>query len=314
MNKLAKFEITDDWILSNRGKKNLVDPYRPYHLLVEEERSANGTTESVATIFLTNRACPFRCLMCDLWKNTTDKTVPVGAIPQQIEWALSQLPPANHLKLYNSGNFFDVKAIPEADYEPIAKLVSGFKSVTVESHPKLLGNRVLKFQKLLKPKLEVALGLETVHPDVLIKLNKRMNLDEFTSAITFLSDHNISSRAFILLKPPFLNETEGVEWAKKSIDFAFATGVECVVVIPTRAGNGALDLLAKEGLYSSPTIYSLEEVLDYGVEMGKGRVFADLWDIQKFSTCSHCLESRINRIHQINLTQISSDPVRCNWC
>ena len=107
MNKKLSFEINDSWILCKRGKKNKVDPFKPYAYFVEKERTASGLIENTATIFLTNSECPFRCLMCDLWKNTTDKPVPVGAIPKQIEWTLNKLPQAKHLKLYNSGNFFD---------------------------------------------------------------------------------------------------------------------------------------------------------------------------------------------------------------
>ena len=46
---------------------------------------------------------------------------------------------AKHLKLYNSGSFFDGRAIPEEDYPRIASLVSHFETVIVESHPKLIG-------------------------------------------------------------------------------------------------------------------------------------------------------------------------------
>ena len=77
----------------------------------------SGKIEDTAIIFLTNRECPYHCLMCDLWKNTTDFSVPAGSIPQQIEWALNQMAPARHLKLYNSGSFFDERAIPSEDYE-----------------------------------------------------------------------------------------------------------------------------------------------------------------------------------------------------
>ena len=62
-----------------------VDPRRPYAFLCERERTAGGEIEEVATIFLTNRECPWRCLMCDLWRNTTNETVPAGAIAEQIE-------------------------------------------------------------------------------------------------------------------------------------------------------------------------------------------------------------------------------------
>ena len=29
-------------------------------------------------------------------------------------------------------------------------------------------------------------------------------------------------RAFILVRPPFLTDAEGLEWAKRSLDFAFS--------------------------------------------------------------------------------------------
>src|SRR5579862_5481994 len=127
MNELPTFD--DARILSLRGDKQPVDPWRPHACFVEPERTAAGTIEDVATIFLTNRECPFRCLMCDLWKYTTDERVPDGAIPAQIAWALRQLPPARHVKLYNAGNFFDAQAIPPSDRPAIAQLVAGFQTV-----------------------------------------------------------------------------------------------------------------------------------------------------------------------------------------
>ncbi|MCA9072398.1 MAG: hypothetical protein KDA84_25915, partial [Planctomycetaceae bacterium] len=69
---------TDREIVEARPAKNLVDPNRPYAFLVEPEMAASGQVVDVATVFLTNRECPFRCLMCDLWKNTTDESVPPG--------------------------------------------------------------------------------------------------------------------------------------------------------------------------------------------------------------------------------------------
>ncbi len=48
----------------------------------------------------------------DLWKNTLEQTVPPRAIPAQIEYALGRLPPARDIKLYNSGSFYNPRAIP----------------------------------------------------------------------------------------------------------------------------------------------------------------------------------------------------------
>jgi len=304
--------INSKWIISKRGIKNKVDLQKPYAWLVEKERTASGKIKDIGIIFLTNKECPFHCLMCDLWKNTTDKTVPIGAIPNQIKWALKQMPKVKHLKLYNNGSFFDKKAIPEEDYEEIATLLSSFETIIVESHPKFINERCLQFNDLLNAKLEVAIGLETVHPELIKKLNKQMTLKDFKNSVKFLSENDINSRAFILLKPPFLSETEGVFWAKKSIDFAFKTGIECCTIIPVRAGNGTMDFLLKKGEFSLPTIQSLEAVLEYGVQLKAGRMFADIWDLQLFSNCDKCLQQRINRVTNINLNQKITEQIKCS--
>ncbi|MCH8219281.1 MAG: radical SAM protein, partial [Planctomycetes bacterium] len=99
--------LTTAAIMAARGDKHPVPVDRPYAFFVEPEHAAQGGVVEVATLFLTNSECPFRCLMCDLWRNTLDGPTPTGVIPQQIRFALTRLPPATHLKLYNSGNFFD---------------------------------------------------------------------------------------------------------------------------------------------------------------------------------------------------------------
>jgi radical SAM enzyme (TIGR01210 family) len=312
MNKKVEASINNKWIVSTRGKKNHIDPQKPYSWLVEKERTRSGKIEDTGTIFLSNLECPFRCLMCDLWKNTTNKSVRKGDIPNQIEWALKQMPEVKHLKLYNSGNFFDKKAIPEEDYSQIASLLSDFETVIVESHPKFINKKCLLFKEMLKPELEVAIGLETVHLDVLQKLNKQMTLNDFSKAVRFLAKNGIRSRAFILLKPPFLSESEGIFWANKSIDYAFEVGVQCCTVIPVRAGNGAMDILMDNGNFSLPKLNSLEAVLDYGIGLSSGRVFADVWDLELFSDCEKCFDERQRRLMTMNLNQKNVDQVACN--
>jgi len=304
----------DKWILSHRGTKNKVDPFKPYAWLVEKERQISGEIEDTGTTFLTNMECPFHCLMCDLWKNTTNRPVLVGAIPAQIEWALEQMPQVRHLKLYNSGSFFDDRAIPVADYPKIASLLKDFETVIVESHPKFIDDSCLQFRDMLKAELQIAIGLETVHPEILRKLNKHVTLDDFRDSVRFLTRNGIRTRAFILLRPPYLSESEGIFWAQKSIDFAFGVGVECCIVIPVRAGNGAMEELMKNGDFHLPEISSLETVLEYGIGLKAGRVFADTWDLSLFSSCSKCLEQRIGRINTMNLNQeiVFGDKCSCD--
>ncbi|MFK7843698.1 MAG: radical SAM protein [Rhodothermales bacterium] len=307
-------KLTDSDILQARGGKNNVDPRRPYAFINEPEHAAAGVIENVATLFLTNRECPFRCLMCDLWQNTTDESVAVGDIPEQIAFALKQLPPAQQIKLYNSGNFFDRKAIPRADWPAIAELVAPFNRVIVENHPKLCNSDCVSFRDMIPGKLEVAMGLETVHPTVLPRLNKRMTLDDFERATTFLLSHDIDVRAFILLRPPYLSEEEGIEWAIKSIEFAFQIGVQCCAVIPTRPGNGAIEQLEAKGQFSMPAISSIEHVLATGLSMQKGRVFMDTWDLERFYDCKTCGPGRQERLHEMNLSQQITPAISCTHC
>ena len=244
--------IDDRWVVAQRGPRHPVDPRRPYAWLVEPECTAQGVIEDVATVFITNRECPFRCVMCDLWQNTTTERVPDGAVSEQIEWVLARLSTAQHIKLYNAGNFFDGQAIPRGEWPRIADLVGDFHSVIVECHPRLVNDTCAEFADLLRPHLDVAVGLETMDPTVLPRLNKRMTLDDFERATALLLGRDIGVRAFILLRAPFQSEQQGVEWAIRSIEYAFAGGVECCTVIPTRPGNGALERLQAQDTTRRP--------------------------------------------------------------
>ena len=286
---------------------------RPYLWLHEQEVQKDGALKKVNTIFLTNRECPFKCTMCDLWRHTLDAPTPVGAIPEQIRFALEKLPDSEVVKLYNSGNFFDGKAIPRNDYLEIAGLLSGFEHVIVENHPKLIGDFIPGFRDMLSGSLEVAMGLESIHPEVMPKLNKQISRENYRKASEFLVENGINVRAFVLLNPPFLtDERENIEWCLKTVEFAFDCGASACSIIPTRDGNGIMEKLREEGEYVPPTLSALEEVFDRAMKLNRGRVFVDLWDLQKFSDCDTCFEARKERLKMMNFEQKISERVQCN--
>ena len=147
------------------------------------------------------------------------------------------------------------------------------------------------------------MGLETVHPEVLARLNKGMTLDRFRRAAEFLSREGISLRAFVLVGLPFLSEEESLHWACRSVEFAFDCGASVVSLIPTRAGNGALDALAERGEFSPPGLAAVEDALAFGLSLERGRVLADLWDLERLRRCARCFEPRAERLRAMNLTQ-----------
>lgn len=298
----GKPALRSAWIVARRGEKNPVDPSRPYAFMREIERGPDGAPWETATIFLTNKECPWRCAMCDLWRNTTDATVPIGAIPNQIRFALERLEPARQLKLYNSGSFFDPAAIPREDYPVIAALARRFERVIVECHPKLVTREVLRFEKMLGTKLEIAMGLETVHPVALEKLNKRMTLGDFSRSAKTLTRAGIGVRAFALVPAPFIDPNDSQHWTRATIGFAINNGADVVSIIPTRSTNQFV---------TEPTLQMLEDSHDYGIGLRGARVFADLWDLRRFSKCDQCFDARARRIARMNLEQIVLPRVQC---
>ena len=305
----------DRWILARRGGRHTLDPLRPHAFFNEQEPDETGRIRACATVFLTNRECPWRCLMCDLWQQTLAESVPPGAIPAQIDFALAQLGIADQIKLYNSGSFFDPRAIPPQDHAAIAARVRRFERVLVECHPSLVGDAALRFRDQLGGTLEIAMGLETAHPPTLEKLNKRMTLDQFARAAEFLRRHGIALRVFILVQPPFLTDAaQALHWTRRSIEFAFDCGATVASLIPTRAGNGALEALAARGEFVPPQLETVETAVAHGLAARRGRVFADLWDLEIFSRCAACFPGRRDRLARMNLGQAVEPDIPCAEC
>jgi archaeosine synthase beta-subunit len=153
-----------------------------------------------------------------------------------------------------------------------------------------------------------------VHPEVLPRLNKGMTLDDFGRAAERLASAGIAMRAFVLAGLPWVPSGEQLDWAVRAIAHAFDAGAGVVSVIPTRAGNGAMEALVARGDFETPPVSLLEDAVARGIGLGRGRVFADLWDLAPFSRCGSCLASRTERLRTMNLTQSVPPAVCCPSC
>lgn len=321
----------DRFITGLRPSRPVHDVWRAHAIVVEEERSDTGVVEKVATVFLTGRECPWHCVMCDLWQYTTEADTPAGAIATQVTTATAELaqthPDVARIKLYNAGSFFDPRAVAPGDYEAVAAATEGFQQVIVESHPSLVGARTAEFLGTLnrhrdhaRPQnriLEVAMGLETANPSALDRLNKRMNVDDFRRAADRLATMGAALRVFLLVKPPFVAEAEQDEWLVRSIEVAAECGASVVSLIPTRHSNGAMDALRTTGDFTPPHLADLERGLELAMDLTNQRgmrIFADLWDLDRFASCVHCLPARRERIRTMNREQRVLPPPGCAVC
>ncbi len=301
------------WIRELRGPRNPVDPEMGCAALHETESLGGGRTVSTNVLFPVNSECPFTCVMCDLWKNTLPTKTPDGLVVSQIDKALQSLPQAAWIKIYNAGSFFDLHAIPAADYSGIAELLKPYERVIVECHPAFIDERVLKFRDLLAGRLEVAMGLETVHEPTLKMLNKRCNLGKFETAARWLVDNNIDLRTFVIVRPPFQDEDEAIRWGLKSLEFSNDLHACATTLIPARPGNGAMEQLQQVGLFTPPHVRTVEYLLQAGLEMRGSRVYVDTWSPSWRLTCD-CDGQRVDRILQMNCSQSVPEAVRCAAC
>jgi archaeosine synthase beta-subunit len=72
--------------------------------------------------------------------------------------------------------------------------------------------------------------------------------------------------------------------------------------------------MQQAGAFTPPDLRTFEKAVEYGVALGRGRVFADMWEIERIATCVYCRAARIARLEYINLTQSIPPVLTCEQC
>ena len=306
----------DARIRSLRPTRPAVDPYRAHGSITEEERRPDGRIEQAFTLFASGAECPFTCSFCDLWQWSIDGPTPAGALARQVEDALTALGGTrpDRFKFYNASNFFDKRAVPAIDAELIASLTNGFASVTVESHANTIGPAVLTFAERVTGRLEVAMGLETIHPDAMAQLNKQLDLSRFEAAARLLAAHDIDLRVFVLLGAPYVPAAESSEWTRRTVAYAVDAGAAVVSIIPVRGGNGEMERLQALGQFHPPTLADLEAAVEASATCSRTVVTADLWDAERLAGCDDCRSARVARMKNFNISGVLAAPITCGSC
>ena len=284
----------------DRPRHAAIDPNRVQAAFVEQELGGDGQLVDVATLLTTGRECIFDCVFCDLWRHTLPGPTPHGAIVRQLDAVLPTLPPAKWIKLYNASNWFDATAVPPADWPAIADRLRPFERVIVENHPKLCTEAVPRFRDLLDGQLEVAIGLESIDPRVLPRLNKSMTADDAARALERLRGWGIDVRAFVLVPPPFVEAP--VPSTIDTVRWAFERGVEVVSLLPLRPDQmnaSTATLTAEErSTIRRPSIEEVAAVLANCRISLPRRLFVDAWDASDW-----CDAAAVAKLANWNLTQ-----------
>ena len=296
-------------ILNLRTAGAVVDPTAPPAVVTEQEPDENGVIKQATTVFLIGKECPFRCLMCDLWKHTTSEPTPPGALVRQLSQVLPQIQHREIIKLYNASNFFDPQSVPLTDRNGLATLVQDFETVVIENHPKLLSNKVPEFAARLNGQLQVAMGLETADERILRWLNKQMTVADYERACEFLIKHGITIRTFLLLPAPGVESTDALSHTVSSVRKALDCGSRVTSLIPLRAGNGVMDWLLNERLVHLPDLSSVANTFASALKLRREkqqRIFLDLWNIETLATTEKHADDLRKQLHRWNMEQPTS--------
>jgi hypothetical protein len=183
----------------------------------------------------------------------------------QLESHFSEIPLAKPdlLALYNDGSFFSDREVSSADRLEVARWVRdrGFRRLVVESLPQFLTiERLRVFLASLAPtKLTVGVGLQSATDLVReICVNTSFSRSVFERAVDTTLGLGAEIKVYVMLKPPFLLESEAIADVATTASYLNGLGVSNLTLCPTRvAENTLVARLYQEGLFHPPDLWTV---------------------------------------------------------
>jgi len=253
---------------------------KPVSFWIKEDRLLEKKGKEFA-IILRTKGCSWAlgdfggCSMCGYIQDSTIENIDQLHIIKQFNYAVQEKIDeitSNEddfiIKIYNSGSFFDDTEISEDVREHIFKKIAEIpkiKEVVIESRVDYITNEKLKkMRNILKNKyIEVAIGLETVNDYIRNKyINKGLKFKDFLEVIRLCKNNDVGIRAYLLFKPPFLNEQTAIEDCANSIKKLAELKINTISINPLNIQkNSLVEYLFYQNRYRPPWFYSLFKCL-----------------------------------------------------
>ncbi len=239
----------------------------------------DGKQVSALTIIFQTTGCRWKsCTMCGYVYDSAQRPPSHDDLMKQLEHALSRCGDEEFIvKIFTSGSFLDEGEIPpETRKEMLSRLGSDVrvKKVIAETRPEYVTpENVSEALAILGKKFEVAIGLETSN-DMIRKdcINKGFTFEDFVRACETAKRGNATTKAYLLLKPPFISEGDAIKDIIRSItDAAHYAGTISVNLCNVQKGT-LVENMFERGDYRPPWLWSAVEVLKKGKESNPGTV------------------------------------------
>jgi archaeosine synthase beta-subunit len=180
--------------------------------------------------------------------------------------------------IYNEGNVLNNDELPFEQLLCIVRHLAAHdvKRLIIESRAEYINDRVLAplAQAAGQMEVEVGIGLESRDEFVRNELFlKEITLKAYERAIRCLHGNNILSLAYVVIKPPFLNEAQGIADAVATAIYAFEAGTGAVSLEPIGVEPYTVtELLHNEGLFTPPWLWSVLKVTNCVHSLGEVRL------------------------------------------
>ncbi|QSG04989.1 MiaB family, Radical SAM enzyme [Halapricum desulfuricans] len=262
-------------------KDKSYDPTEPTRVWLDEDNTPDGIVRSL-TIVLNTGGCRWAraggCTMCGYVAESVEGgTVAHEDLLTQIDATLDHErdnadEPAEQVKIYTSGSFLDEREVPAETRRAIASAFADRERIVVESLPDFVDREKIADFTDEGLETDVAVGLETATDRVRRDcVNKYFEFADFAEAAAEVraadaaaEDASAGVKAYLLLKPPFLSESEAIEDMKRSIRrCAGVEGCHTVSMNPTNVQKYTeVEQLYFEDGYRPPWLWSVAEVLE----------------------------------------------------
>jgi radical SAM enzyme (TIGR01210 family) len=203
------------------------DPHEPTRVWLDEDNTPDGVRRSL-TIILNTGGCRWAraggCTMCGYVAESVEGgSVGHDALTDQLDAALAHErenaeEPCPLVKIYTSGSFLDEREVPAETRAAVAETFVDRERVVVESLPDFVDADKLGTFTDRGIEADVAVGLETATDRIRHDcVNKYFDFAEFVAASEEAAAADAGVKAYLLMKPPFLSESEAVEDMKRSV-------------------------------------------------------------------------------------------------
>src|SRR5262245_25962681 len=219
------------------------------------------------------------------------------------------LPPV--VCIYNEGNMLNDRELPHEQLWEITRhmAANGVKRFTLESRTEYMTDRTLAALKEAAGdmELEIGIGLESLSPfDRNELFLKELSLGSYERTVQRLRKHGIRSLAYVIIKPSFLNEAQGIADAVRTCRYAFDQGTDAISLEPIGVEPKTVtERMYERGLFEPCRLWSVIDVTAQTHPWGEIRIGG--FQFEPLPTtlphnCDHCNSRVLRAITEYNRT------------